>query len=105
MNTNSTQREILLMTGTSYLSKEWCGKDESKSQLSSKEMLEEACWNGLLKDIIPELFRKEEESNLYLWQIKSGSSFLELEFGEYPDEKDKYFSIDPYSFLGLQSEN
>ena len=105
MNTNSTQREILLMTGTSYLSKEWCGKDENSSKLNPKEMLEEACWNGLLKDIIPELFRNEEENDLYLWQIKSGSSFLELEFGEYPEEKDKYFSIDPYAFLGLMSEN
>ena len=105
MKTNSTQREILLMTGTTYLSREWCGRDENKSQLSPKEMLEEACWNGLIKEIIPELFRKEEENNLYLWQIKSGSSFLELDLAEYPEEKDKYFSIDPYSFLGLQSEN
>lgn len=93
------------MTGTSYLSREWCAKDESSGKLDPKEMLEEACWNGLLKDIIPELFRKEEENDLYLWQIKSGSSFLELEFGDYPEEKDKYFSIDPYAFLGLQCDN
>src|SRR4051812_43083474 len=90
MKSNSTQREILLMTGTTYLSKEWCGKDDN-SQLSSKERLEEACWNGLIKEIIPELFRKEaqeEEKELYLWQVKTGSSFLELDLGEYPEEKD-----------------
>jgi len=94
------------MTGTTYLSREWCGKEDNKSPLSSKEMLEEACWNGAIQQIIPELFKKvEEEKTLYLWQIRSGSSFLELDLGEYPEAKDKYFSIDPYSFLGLQSEN
>ena len=42
------------------------------------------------------------EKKLYLWDIKQGNSFIELELGEIPGETDKLASIDPYSFLHLQ---
>jgi hypothetical protein len=34
-----------------------------------------------------------------LWGIKEGDSFVEFDFSELPAETDKYFSLDPYSFL------
>jgi hypothetical protein len=102
MGQTSTQREILLMTGTSFTSRQWSIKDESpdKNNKSEKERLEEACWFGVVKEILPELFHQSaNEEKVFLWQLMEGKSFLELDMGEAPFEKDRFFSIDPYSFL------
>jgi len=105
MKATSTQQEILLMTGTSFANRQSQDKsDNEKSRnLSEKERLEEACWNGLLKEMLPEVFTEiDKEKELYLWQIKEASSFIELELAEFPEEKDRYLSLDPYVFLPVQ---
>ena len=104
MKTNYIQQEILLMMGTALSTRQWCEKDPDKqNKLTEKEELEEACWNGLLQEMIPEIYeRPEGNKKLFLWQIKEGKSFIELELGEVPEAKDDYFSIDPYSFTHLQ---
>lgn len=104
MEPNSTQQEILLVTGTSFSSREFCQTDGTiYHQLSEKEKLEVACWNGLLPVMLPEIFRQfSVNKKLYLWEIREASSFIELELGEQYMEFEKYFSIDPYSFLPIQ---
>jgi hypothetical protein len=103
MEKNTVQKEILLLTGTTFSSRQYHDKDDpgNSRNLSPAEQLEEACWNGLLYDMLPEVFGQPatDEKKLYMWEIKEGKSFLEVELGEFPDEKDKYFSIDPYSFM------
>ena len=106
MKTNFAQQEILLMTGTSFSARQWCEKNgqDNQNQLSEKEQLEEACWNGLLPEMLPEIYGQTcGETKLYLWQIREALSFIEIELGELPAEKEKYFSIDPYTFLQMQS--
>jgi len=104
MKTNSTQQEILLITGTSFSSRQWCEKnDTGQNQFTDKEQLQNACWNGLLQEMLPEICKPTaEDKNLYLWQITEATSFIELELGEVPGEIEKYHSINPYSFLPLQ---
>ena len=84
MKRNSTQQEILLLTGTHFTSRQWSTKDDIVSDnLSEEEKLEEACWNGLLPEMLPELYRQPiGTKQLFVWQIKEGASFLELELGE-----------------------
>lgn len=105
MNTNSIQQEILLITGTTFSARQWCEREPGKqNNFSEKERLEEACWNGLLYEILPEAYLKTAgHTKLFLWQIKEGKSFIDLELGEKPGEIDMHSSIDPYSFLHLQS--
>lgn len=104
---NSTQQEVLLITGTTFSSAQLSKKDESKpNNLTDIEQLEEACWNGLLQEMLPEIFDKNiDDEKSYLWQIKEGKSFLELEWAESPVEKDNFFSIDPYDFLEAENYN
>jgi len=104
MKTNSTQQEILLLTGTTFSKREWSEKtDNKKNNFTEKEQLEEACWNGLLPEILPEIYvHPEGNKKLFLWHIKQGKSFIDLELGDIPEETDKEFSIDPYSFLHFQ---
>jgi hypothetical protein len=104
MKTNSTQQEILLMTGTTFSSRQFSDRDDEgkKSGLSEREQLEEACWNGLLPEMLPEIYEQTGDKKLYMWQITEAASFIEIELGELPEEKEKHFSIDPYAFLPLK---
>jgi hypothetical protein len=100
MKTNSTQQEILLITGTSFAERQWCEKDsDSNKNLTQQEQMEEACANGLMQELLPEVFESPDNKKLYLWQMKPGFSFLQLELGEYPLAFEKELSIDPHNFL------
>src|SRR5437762_3327885 len=98
MKTIFTQQEILLMTGTNFSSRQCSKKDDDDNQanLSEREQLEEACWSGLLQEMYEQ---PAENRKLYLWQIREASSFLGLELGEQPGEKESHLSIDPYTFM------
>ncbi|MDP9229793.1 MAG: hypothetical protein M3O67_03855 [Bacteroidota bacterium] len=105
MKTNSTQQEILLVTGTSFSSREFCESSDvpDYNHLTEKQKLVVACWNGLLPEMLPEIFEQHSvNKKLYLWEIREASSFIELELGEIYLEIEKQFSINPYSFLPIQ---
>ena len=101
METRSTQQEILLMTGSKFSEREWAEKiSEDKNKLSPTEKLEDACWNGLLSEMLPEIVQKTTDGkNLFLWHIRSCRSFLEIELGEDALVIEREFSIDPYFFV------
>ncbi len=106
MKTYSTQKEILLITGTSFSSRQFCETTDGINyhQLTEKEKLELACWNGLLPEILPEVFEQHLlNKKLYLWEIKEGASFIDVELGERHLKLDEQYSIDPYSFVPLQA--
>jgi hypothetical protein len=108
METNSTQQEILLVTGTSFANRGWCKHDDESdpSRLNNKEQLEEACWNGMLCEMLPEICRQPgTDEKLYVWKIREALSFLELDLGGFPAVKDQEYSIDPYCFMAIQSFN
>lgn len=96
METKVTTQEILVMHNSRFFSRELNEKEEStdRRRLSQKEQVAEACWNGLLKETLPELF-----SHLSLIQIDECRSFLDLKFGEYGSGIEKELSLNPYSFL------
>ena len=108
MKQNAIKQEILLMLGTSFLSREWLEKDDfdNKNHLTEKEKLEQACWNGLLQEMLPEIVEQTENGEkLYLWQIKTVSCFFELELGQSQEKTEALFSLDPYRFLAIKCGN
>lgn len=110
MKTNSIQQEVLLVTGSAFASGELCKIDFAYSrpndQLSRKEQLEEACWNGLLQILLPGLcMQRADGGDLYLWEIRETESFLKLDLGEDPGAIEDQFSLNPHSFLAMQSYN
>lgn len=105
MSNNYTQQEILLITGSRFANRQYTEKDniENAKTLSQEERLREACWNGMLKDMLPELFfMMEEDVKLYLWQMREAHHLLALQMAEQPVEVDSFASIDPYCFMENQ---
>lgn len=101
MKTQSIQQEILLITGSSFASRQWCERDENNQSKnwSDREKLEDACWNGLFRTMLPEIFGNAGSKFLALWQIREANSFLDLELGEYPQPIEKEHSVNPYIFI------
>lgn len=101
MKAQTTQQEILLLKGTKFSEKEWAEKIvEDKNKLSASEKLEDACWNGLLGEMLPELVQKSEDGkDLFLWHIRHCNSFLEIELSDSSPVIEREFSIDPYLFV------
>lgn len=108
MKNNSTQQEVLLMTGTGFASRQYSERDtpDNSKNLPGNEKLQDACWNGLLKEMLPEIFLfSDPAAKLYLWQVREANRFFALEMSEHPTEINKYFSIDPYRFMAVQEYN
>jgi hypothetical protein len=106
MEKNSTQQEILLITGTSFAHRDWCKTEDEDGprRLNEKEQLEEACWNGMLGEMLPEICGQPgSDKPLFVWKIREALSFLELDLGGFPTAKEQQYSIDPYCFLTAQS--
>jgi hypothetical protein len=99
------QQEILLACNTSFLSKiyfENCNAGSSDIFIEL-EKIEEACWNGLLEEVLPEIFTKNtSDKPIYIWEIREYNSIMEIEMGEFPSGKDSYLCIDPYKFMAKQ---
>src|SRR3954451_6206297 len=96
MNTDILQQEILLLIGTTFSQRLLCEKDPKadSNNLSESEKLEEACWAGLLDELLPEIITNKK---LRLWQIGDSEFSLQIELSEYPS-REKQFSINPYYF-------
>jgi len=108
METKNVQIEVLLITGTTFSSINLCKKGNyaSNEDRTEIEQLGEACWNGLLQAILPEVYlHPGGKGVLYLWQIKEAASFLEIELGEFPAPLDRHFSISPHSFFSTLALN
>ncbi|HTL07744.1 MAG TPA: hypothetical protein VL307_05785 [Chitinophagaceae bacterium] len=101
MKANYTQMEILLLTGTSFAAKQFADRNETDSNgRTEKEILTEACWSGVLPSLLPEICEQiPAGKKMYLWDIKEADAFIELEMGEMQEDKDKFFSLNPYSFI------
>src|SRR5437868_2118516 len=101
MKDSSTQQEVLIMTTTGFASRQYNDRDvpDNSRNLPANEKLKDACRNGLLGEMLPEVFLfRDPGAVLYLWQVKEANEFLALEMSEYPKEIDRHLSIDPYQF-------
>jgi hypothetical protein len=101
MELKHAQQEILLNTDTQFAHRQWADKDASNAEnLSAIEKLEKACWDGLVKELIPEVdVTLKSDKKLWLWHVYETQSFLALDFYEYPGPKQNELSIDPYLFM------
>jgi hypothetical protein len=107
MKPNTAHQEVLLHTDSHFALGQLANLDENgPANQCAKERLEKACWDGLLKQLIPELdMMLKADHKLWLWQIHETRCFLALDFSESPGPKEIAASIDPYLFMGEIENN
>ncbi len=73
---------------------------ESLRHIPQAEQLEEACWNGLMDDLLGDIIeRSASGKRLSLWRIRQGESLLEIDLCDYQQPIEKYLSINPRFFM------
>ena len=110
MTIRITAQEILLNTESSFAQRELCENDYStasnSSPASQAEKLEEACWNGLLEDLLKGAIAFERTSQrLFLWKIDLADTFLCIQLSQAPSPVNQYQSMNPYVFMPLKNLN
>src|SRR5687767_177473 len=108
MEEQFTQQEVLLMTGTSFSARQHINNDEHPQGKIADEnaRLEEACWNGLLPAMLPEICSTIPlDKPVYIWKIREGAAFLEVEISDVPRDIDGYYSLDPYAYALTRNYN
>ena len=103
MSTVSIQKEILVVTSSKILSEELNRIRIQKSDIpedSFQEELQEACWNGLLDEMLPIMIRSgKKDLHFFLWEIFIGEKTVCAELSEGPFIHDSFHSVNPYVFL------
>jgi hypothetical protein len=107
MNTSTHQKEILLVANASFFSKNWVKRNEADADknFTAKEKLIDACWNGIVPQLLPECFDATTDEALTLCSIMDTRAFIDLDFWDFEIEKENEFSLNPYIFMELQSYN
>jgi hypothetical protein len=108
MKNNTSQLEILLVANTSLTRREMCEKEASagSSNLSAEEQFEQACWYGLMNDLLPEIKQPAILSQKYfIWHIRQGQSLLQIQLSDSIVIMETQDSIDPWLFLSPTSNN
>lgn len=108
MKNNSTNLEILLISNSRFFQRDWSELNSNKNdkQLSQKEKLIHLCWNGMLKEMIPEILQPETgKKPLTLWEINESGNMLDLRYGDVDMEMNDEWSINPYVYLTFAVPN
>jgi hypothetical protein len=108
MEEQSTQQEVLLLTGTSFSARQGIDTEQTLSEQSAdnNDQLEQACWNGMLPVMLPEICGNSlSDKPVYIWKIREGSAFLEVEISDIPRDIDAYYSLDPYAYAISRNYN
>ena len=109
MKHNNNQQEILLIATSGFSNRELCDKtscENTSRQVSITDRLAEACWSGLLHEMIPDLIQRAESGkSLYIWEIRHAAASLQIRLSDVPPMIESEFSIDPQYFLAELSRN
>lgn len=107
MQSSNAQLEVLFFTGTSFAQKEFKTNNQANEKSGAfGDALEQAFWNGLLFEMLPELNDdSNKEERKFLWQLNNYNSSLWMNLSSEPRPVDLSLSVDPYQFLKISISN
>jgi hypothetical protein len=107
MENYNKQQEILFATDSSFFRHELCEHHLSPNgkRPASVEKLEEACWNGMLRNWLPQVNQNSYNNKLFLWKILVANAFLCGELSEGPSDIRGAHSLNPYLFFSSINYN
>ncbi len=97
-----TNQEILLLPDSHFFQRDWCERENGNNskKLSQKETLINLCWNGMLKEMIPEIYQTGTgKKALTLWEVNGSGNLLDLRYGDFNQDMNDEWSLNPYIFL------
>ncbi|MDB5276724.1 MAG: hypothetical protein JWR61_1679 [Ferruginibacter sp.] len=107
MKNNSSVQEILLLHNTRFLLRNWLAQKDvyQDKKHAAKDDLKAACWNGLVPEILPEIFQTGLKRECCLWDVIETRAFIGLNYSQIYPLDEGNFSIDPHIFMPVQDYN
>jgi len=103
---NNFTMEVLLLTNTKFSKKEYVERSEHPLKPNPQHnKLADACWNGLVPVILPELFKDTSDKNVMMWQLEEGGQFLYMQIGQQPLIPEPHFGLHPWLLLESAVQN
>jgi hypothetical protein len=98
-------QEVLIFKNTTLSQKALCRKNSSNKNNSAIEDLEEACWDGLLNELVPEMMPSTRNIKMVIWGVYAGAFYLLIDLANSPGNTESIFSIDPILLSSLINMN
>jgi hypothetical protein len=109
MKQQHIHQELLVFTTTSLSRKVLCetNNHDKNENMSPAEKLEQACWNGLINYMFPEIIGSglARSPKIFIWGIYPGKSCLLIDLADTSFVIDAVRSIDPHLFLSELNSN
>src|SRR5690349_16174499 len=107
MKPQHLHQEVLVFTNTTFLQEVLCRKNSSNKNNSAIEELEEAIWDGLLYDLVPEIMLSTPDIKMVIRGVYAGEFYLLIDMADNPEPTAPINSIDPglLSALSLARQN
>jgi hypothetical protein len=95
MKSQHVHQEVLIFTKTALSHEALCRKDSSDKNNSALEELEEAFWDGLLNELVPEIMPSTQDTKMVIWAVYAGEFYLLIDLADSPIITEPIYSIDP----------
>ena len=105
MKPQHVHQEVLIFTSTSLTQRTLYKKDSSSKDSSAIEELEEAFWDGLLNELVPEIMPATRDMKMVIWGVYAGEFHLLIDLAESPGVPQPVFTIDPNLILSIKNMN
>lgn len=105
MKPQHVHQEVLIFKNTTLSRNALCRKNSSDRNNSAIEDLEEALWDGLLNELIPEMMPSIWDIKIVIWGVYAGEFYLLIDLADSPGNTESIFSIDPIIISSLINMN
>jgi hypothetical protein len=99
MKPQHVHQEVLIFTNTTFSQKALSRKNSSNKNSSAIEELEEAFWDGLLNELVPEIMPSTLHPKMVIWGVHAGKFYLLIDLADSPGITESILSIDPHLLL------
>jgi hypothetical protein len=105
MKPQHIHQEVLIFTNTTLSKEALCRKNNSDKNNSAIEELEEAVWDGLLNELVPEIMPSTRNIKMVIWGVYAGEFYLLIDMADSPGITEPNYSIDPDVLSSLINMN
>ena len=105
MKPQHVHQEVLIFANTTLSPEALCRKNSSNKNSSAIEELEEAFWDGLLNELVPEIMPSTRDVMMVIWRVYVGEFYFLIDLADNPQIAEPIFSINPDLFSSLINMN
>ena len=98
MKPKHVHQEVLIFKNTTLSQKALCRNNSSNKYNDGAEELEEAFWDGLLNELVPEIMPSTRHPKMVIWGVHAGKFYLLIDLADSPGITESILSIDPHLF-------